>query len=77
MSEEKHPDPVAWWWHRRVQSYIGVVGLIGVGLAAFNMALTAGEARVLETVGLGCILLVVGYGPGSTLVDIVKAWRGN
>jgi len=80
MTETNHPDPTAWWRHRRAGHYCGIVGLaaLAVGVFAFGVPDCGGSGdSILEYVALGCVLLIVGYGPGSTLVDAVAAWRGT
>lgn len=77
MSEDTPPDPAKWWRHRRYQSYIGIVGLIALSAMAIVWPVSDAVAGLLEYAGLACILLVVGYGPGSTCVDAIRAWRGG
>jgi len=74
-SQNVPPDPVKWWRHRRYQSYIGIGGLLAVGTLAVLHPVSDAATDLLGYVGIGCILLIVGYGPGSTLCDALRAWK--
>ena len=73
MSDEnEHPDPEAYWFQRRLKSWVGVVGLIAIVLAS---AFTEADPDVLQLAGVGCLILIAGYSPSASIADIVKAWR--
>lgn len=74
-TEDTPPDPVKWWRHRRYQSYLGIFGLFAIAALAVLFPVSEAAAGLLEYTGLGCILLIIGYGPGSTLCDALRAWR--
>lgn len=76
MSDGNPPDPTAWWWHRRFQSYLGIAGLIGLSAAAIVGSVDKAASDLLGYAGIGCIVLIVQYA-GSTAVDAVRAWKGN
>jgi len=75
--ENTPPDPVKWWRHRRYQSYMGIAGLVGLSTLAILWPVSDAVAGLLEYAGVGCILLIVGYGPGSTLCDAIRAWKDH
>jgi len=76
MSDQTPPDPHAWWWHRRLQSYLGIAGLVGLAALAIYYPVSEHATELLGYAGLGCLLLIAQY-LGSSIVDIVRAWRGG
>lgn len=65
---DSHPDPKAWWLHRRIGNYVGIAGLV-------SLPFVPGADAVKEYIAIGCIVLIAAYGPSSTIVDAIKAWR--
>jgi len=76
MSEQTPPDASAWWWHRRLQSYLGIAGLMALAALAIYYPVSEASAELLSYAGMGCLLLIAQY-LGSSIVDIVRAWRDN
>ena len=82
MADEKadtathNPDPERWWAHRRFQSYIGILGLLGLSAAAILGDVDEAAGELLGYAGVGCLLLIIQYA-GTTAVDALRAWKGN
>lgn len=76
-TEEHPPDLYEWWRHRKTQSYLGIIGLIGISAAAIYFNVDVAAASLLKWAGIGCVFLIIQYGPLSSCVDIVRAWKGN
>jgi len=74
MSDEEPPDARAWWWHRRLQSYLGIAGLSSLAAMAIHYPVSEASAELLSYAGLGCLLLIGQY-MGSTVEDLIRAWR--
>lgn len=70
-----NPNPERWWQHRRWQSYLGYVGLAALGAGVFTLGVPDGAGDLLEYIALGFLVPVIGYAPGSTIVDAIRAWR--
>lgn len=72
-----HPNVNRWWDALRRQSWLCYLILGAEIPAVLVMGVTEHAAMPLVIANVGLVVGAASYGGGTTLVDTVKAWRGN
>jgi hypothetical protein len=49
VSEQEHPDPAKWWFHRRVMAYISLACLLSILIALLTDNVATGVLPLAQT----------------------------
>jgi len=75
--DTNHPQPSVWWRHIRWQSWVSLFAMCLQIPAMIIWGIPTEATAPLVIVNIGLVAAQAAYGGGSTLIDSIKAWRGN
>jgi len=74
VSEQEHPDPAKWWFHRRIMAYVSLFGLCCVLVAVFAVNVAEHKITLLQTLSwVFSVNLLYYY--GGNAIEALKGKR--